>query len=191
VGEQEDELIAKRINQIDSLADDLDGDHMVSEFMPHRFADWTVRPASVSFERAPQLFVIAGVRVKPEELAGGKIRLPSDRTDWIATEVQGVACQSTFGDEQVAVKYTPWAQADLKAIGDLVKAKRWCDVIAATADAQLQPRSPSLAPYLNRALYYSGAGDFIDPAMTQDQQERADAQRYRRISVGVTSWGLP
>ena len=89
------------------------------------------------------------------------------------------------------VKFTPWAQADLNTIGDLVKAKKWCAVIAATADAQLQPRSPSVAPYLNRALYYSGAGDFIDPATTQDPQDRANAERYRRISVGVTSWGLP
>jgi hypothetical protein len=190
-GKEEDEIMSERIDQIEKLADDLDGDHMVSEFMPSRFTGWTVHPTSVSFERIPQLLVIAGVSVKPEELSGKKFRLPSEGTDWIATDAQGVACQSSFDNEQVAVKYTPWTQADLNTIGALAKAKKWCDVIAATADAQLQPRSPSVAPYLNRALYYCGAGDFIDPATAENPQDRTAAERYQRISVGVRSWGLP
>jgi hypothetical protein len=187
----EDRFIEKRIDQIDTLADDLSGDQMVSEFMPEQFTDWTVKPASLSFERAPQLLVIAGVRIKPEELGQGRLRLPSAKTDWIATDAQGVACQSSFGDDQIAIKYKPWINTDLDTVRNLAKTKKWCDVIAATANVQLQPRSSAVASYLNRALYYSGAGDFVDPATTESPQDRADAERYKGISVGIRSWGLP
>ncbi len=187
----EDKVIAERIKQIDALADNLNGDQLVSDFMPEDFKGWTVQPVSVSFERPPKLLVLSGVRVRPEDLAGGKFRLSSEGTHWIATDDQGVACQFTFGDDQVDLKYTPWTQSNVDAIENLIKAKKWCDVIAATANAQLQPRSADVAPYLNRALYYSGAGDFIDPAMTANSKDRADAERYRSISVGIKTWGLP
>lgn len=187
----EDRVIAERIKQIDTLADGLNGDQLVSDFMPDDFKGWMVQPASVSFERPPQLLVIAGVRVRPEDVAGGKFRLSAEGTHWIATDDQGVACQLTFGNTQVDLKYTPWTESNVDAIENLIKARKWCDVIAATANAQLQPRSADNAPYLNRALYYFGAGDLIDPAMTANPQDRADAEGYRRISVGVRSWGLP
>ena len=188
----EDSVIEKRIQQIDALADDLlNGDHLVSDFMPDDFKGWTIQPLSVSFERPPKLLVISGVSVSPQDLASGKFRLSSDGTRWIATDDQGVACQFTTGEAQVDIKYTPWTQPSLDVIGNLAKTRKWCDVIAATANAQLQPRSADVAPYLNRALYSSGAGDFIDPAMTGNAQDRTDAERERRISVGVSSWGLP
>jgi hypothetical protein len=188
---QEAKVYKKRINQIDSLADDLDGDHLVSEFMPEAFTDWAIQTTAVSFERIPQLLVIDGVRVNLEEMSKGKLRLPSNGTDWVATDAQGVACRSSFDDDQLVIKYSAWIEADLATIGNLVKAKKWCDVIASTANAQLQPRSLAVASYLNRALYYLHAGDFIDPTMTQNDKDRADAERYRRISVGIRSWGLP
>ena len=190
-GPEEDTLVTKRIEQIDKLADDLNGDNTVSEFMPSQFKGWNVQPTIVSFERPPQMLVIDGVSINSDELSGGKIRLPSEGTNWIATDAEGVSCRLISGGEQVVMKYTPWVQTDIDTIANLAKAGKWCDVIAATGDSHLRPRSPGLAPYLNRALYHSGAGDFIDPAATQDQQNRADAERYRRISVGVRSWGLP
>lgn len=188
---QEAELYKKRIDQIDSLADDLNGDHLVSDFMPETFTDWTVQSTAVSFERAPQLLVINGVRVSFDEMNSRKLRLSSDSTHWIATDAQGVGCQTSYGDDQVVIKYTAWIDTDLATIGDLAKAKKWCEVIASTANAQLQPRSSAVAAYLNHALYYLDAGDFIDPTMTQSEEDRADAERYKAISVGVRSWGLP
>jgi hypothetical protein len=188
----EDSVIEKRIAQIDSSADDLmNGDQLVSDFMPDDFRGWTVQPVSVSFERPPQLLVISGVIVNPQDLAGGKFRLSSAVTRWIATDDQGVACQFTTGEAQVNIKYTPWVQSSLGLIADLTKTRKWCDVIAATANAQLQPRTADVAPYLNQALYHSGAGDFIDPTVTANAQDQAKANGLLRISVGVTSWGLP
>jgi len=189
---QEAQVYKKRIDQIDALADEWDDlPRLVSAFMPETFSDWSLQSTAVSFERLPQLLVVDGVRVSVDEIRKENLRLPSGITHWIATDASGVACQTSDDDEQVALNYQAWTDTDLATIGNLEKAKKWCDVVASTANAQLQPRSSALAAALNQALYYLGAADFVDPDMTQNQEDKKHAERYKGSSIGVKSWGLP
>lgn len=181
--------IKGRIDQIEKLADSLDLD--VEQVMPDTYSGWNIQPAKISWDRTPRLLIVGGARVDVSEIQGRTLRLPPSITYLLATDDAGVACEKHYGDEaEVRLTFKPWTNANAAQLNQLEKAKSWCDLIAATADTQLHPRSLQLAQYLNEALHFVHAGVLIDSSLAPTDM-RAIAERYRKTDSGLGSWGIP
>ena len=187
--EAADALLESQISQIEKLADDLD--LSVSPLMPEPYSAWAIQPEKVVLERIPMLLLVGGTRVDSQEIKDGTLRMSPSSTYLLATDLNGIACEKSYGDgQEVDLKFKPRVNATTEQIAQYRQARKWCDLIAVTADPQLHPRSSALSADLNEALFFVDAAIFIDPSLTSSDTDRRTAERRRRLGIGLSGWGF-
>lgn len=185
---QSDSLLEKRIDQIEKLTDKVNID--VSRFMPTSYAGWQLQKATLKFQRDPKFLIVGGVRIRTSDIKDNTLRFPDALTYLLAADDTGLICQEVFGTEDALdLQFAPWTEASAQKLEQLKTGHKWCEIIAATADARLFPRSGELAPYLNEALYYTGASLLIQPSMISGGN-RQRFERRQRSELHLTSWGI-
>ena len=146
----------------------------------------------VSWSVTPSLVILNGVEVDPGELS--RLALPVGRHRLLAIGPSGIgSVEFRVSHKQVArvgLELKPFNSLQASEVSTLLARKQWLEVLQATSNSALRPKSPSLANAHWSALRNIRLGGWIDARdlVDIDAKDARNAKSWRSSGLPLLRW---